>query len=383
MSGQISKLKSSLLGLSLIALGTVGMPAQALRIELNADPGIDTRALQGFREAAYMWEQLLIDDIVVRLDVGFEALPPGVLGSTGSEQVVLSYADVFGALQLDATSKEDDIAVANLRPFNDLLFITNNANGDLIINDAADNWSHFMAVNTANARALGLTIDANGDPIPAGADASITFSSEFTFDFNAHDGVDDDAFDFVGIAAHEIGHALGFVSGVDIVDITMLPNGPFAPFPLEDFAVFNTMDLFRYSALSRALCGTGPLSCLDLSVNLDPLAEAIVGGGDLVGRDISYFSIDGGNSNLAFMSGGRFNGEGAQASHWFADDFGLTPTFGIMDPTSARGQVLSISDLDVTMFDVIGWNRVPEPGTLALLGLGLVGLGVMRRRKTA
>ena len=47
-----------------------------------------------------------------------------------------------------------------------------------------------------------------------------------------------------------------------------------------------------------------------------------------------------------------------------------------------------ISDLsDVEKAQIVNWNlsssQVPEPGALGLLGLGLAGLLVMRRRKTA
>jgi hypothetical protein len=50
-------------------------------------------------------------------------------------------------------------------------------------------------------------------------------------------------------------------------------------------------------------------------------------------------------------------GDGYQASHW-KDDLGL----GIMDPTAAPGERLSISALDIEAMDVVGWNLGPSAG---------------------
>ena len=80
---------------------------------------------------------------------------------------------------------------------------------------------------------------------------NVTFSSTFAFDFNPTDGITANTFDFLGVAIHEIGHALGFVSGVDFFDYYGYPNGPgrgALGYDLNDTSIFSALDMFRYSA---------------------------------------------------------------------------------------------------------------------------------------
>ncbi len=326
--------------------------SQALNINLSAPVGMDPRALSAFQLAANYWQSKLTDSVSVNFNVNFSALGPGILGSTGSSHLGFAVSNVMGALASDATSANDMLAISSfptLSALGNLSFLTqrNTEGGSKLVsldNDdigTAANNNQFLSLTSANARALGW------DPgNTTYTDATISFSSSFAWDFDPSDGVGAGLQDFVGVTIHEMGHALGFVSGVDDVDY-YITN----PLDIDPYAVFGTLDLFRYSAP-----GT-----LDLGVG-----------------DASYFSLDGGVTSLGSFSTGSLanGGDGRQASHW-KDNLGL----GIMDPTAnPAGQVNTPTTLDLTAFDAIGWNLVPEPSAAMLAIAGAV-IGLSRRRR--
>jgi PEP-CTERM motif len=328
-------------------------------------------ANQAFIDAGNRWSALFTDNVTINMTVGQTALGSGILASTGSARSLYSYATTAAALTTDATSANDATAVANLAPGSSFGMLINrtadNPNGAgsavaYVDNNGSANNSSIRMTN-ANAKALGLTPTAQlvGNCATA-CDASIAFATAFTWDYDPTDGISAGAFDFVGIATHEIGHALGFISGVDILDINSPnPTTP-GPFNSDLFTFVNTLDLFRYSTLSKA------------SGVIDWTADTRA----------KYFSIDGGTTALGCgFSTGRTFGDGQQASHWKDNQ-----ACGIMDPTAGQGELLAISANDIRAFDVIGWNlrqaapAVPEPGTwmMMLAGFGLVGATARRRR---
>ncbi|MEO7099692.1 MAG: NF038122 family metalloprotease [Luteolibacter sp.] len=327
--------------------------ASALNFDFTFTPTSTAQDIAAFNAAGAFWSSQFADNVTIKMDVGTDALGAGILASTGSTQGTLSYTDFKDALSADASSATDTAALSSLTvnsTFGMLLNRTsNNPNGagsaTAYLDNDGDANNSTIRITTANAKALGYTFS------PTMSDASIIFANSFSWDYDSSNGVTAGSYDFVGIAIHEIGHALGFISGVDILDGNSPPtNGPFSD---DQFTYVSSLDLFRYSAASTT---SGVIDWTASNTN-------------------KYFSLDNGATSIAAFSTGLTFGDGRQASHW-KDNLGL----GIMDPTAGTGETLAAGPNDLIAFDAIGWDLVPEPSSLLLGSFGML-FAIGRRRR--
>lgn len=296
--------------------------------QLQADP-IRSTVEAAFQRAALVWESRIKSPVNIKILIEYGTksasganFPTGVIGSTGSRVALIDYPGLRTNL-LAGSSGAAETAIYNLLPASTVPTDTGN--------------TQAVSVSRSAAFALGIPmVDPTDQDV-----AVMSFNKGFPFDFNPDNGISPGQTDFVAVAVHEIGHALGFSSGAD-AELSL--------------SVVTLWDLFRFRP--------------GMSSGLLPAAQRVMTeGGDQIYFTGETFSINGvPTSELPLSTGGlRANsgGDGNQSSHWKEDD-GLTSKYvGIMDPQIASGVHEDPTDNDFKTIELLGWNllesKAPPP----------------------
>ena len=167
--------------------------------QLTSHPNRDT-VIAAFQRAAANWTARIKSPTTVTVNIDYgpnapgstQPFPSGALGVTSSRVIQIDYPGFRINLSASASSSAEASLYSAL-PSGSVP--TDAGNGSVV------------SVPRTVARQLGLTVPAS--PID---DATIGFNSSFDFDFNPDDGITPGQRDFVAVATHELGHALGFSS---------------------------------------------------------------------------------------------------------------------------------------------------------------------------
>jgi hypothetical protein len=329
--------------------------------------GTTLQQMVGMEMAGRIWSSYLKDPITVNIHVGMVSsllLPSKVIGGAlPGIQAAQLYADVRNRLVTEAGSRDYSSALSGTSDrlsFDDKVATTNiNLMSDKELKTQIDWQSNNLGTYTgltdplktstlnitrANSKALGLTMsnignldgyillsDLFGDKTSTGE--SLFWNYNYTRTPNSNE------LDFLSTAVHEIGHILGFVSGVDrpgwmtnTVDIGQ--QSVFIENAKQQVKNATPLDLFRWSGV------------LENDISYGTVGGSLIDSG-------RYFSINSGRTKIADFSTGSDTargGDGSQASHW------KHGTASIMSPKLQLGTRPKVSAVDLRALDVIGWD---------------------------
>ena len=329
-----------------------------LQFDFTFAPGTSSEQMLAFEIAGMMWSDYITDDMTVNIHVEMtDELPENVIG--GALPAVVEnqdYGEFMDAYQADITSWRDENSFSGMSHIEQNGIDNFQAMVDLRAETFVEN-SSTLNMTRANAKGLGL-VNGNSQELDGYilmndlSDSSLNWGNYLT------GSGDSNTLDFLSVAVHEVGHVLGFVSGVDKSDGLSFEtrnemNDYFnsisqtADQYIGSLVKYATpMDMFRYSedSLNRVLNGA-----IDMSV----------GSKSYFGKGLDY--------PFATGKGDGYLSDGFQASHWKQKD-NEDRVQGIMDPLLRRGSVRRISNRDLKAMDAIGYD-------LSLVGENLVKVG--------
>ncbi|MBI1760212.1 MAG: hypothetical protein HYR56_02140 [Acidobacteria bacterium] len=310
-----------------VAPGAPGQVQPGLKIVLRGTSQLDQfpEAKTAFLRAARVWEALIQNPITVVIDVDFGPTFfgqsfDGYGGKTHSQN--LSRPNAYPLIRTElingAGSPQEAAFYRALPP-------------DHVPTNQGPATEMFYS--SAMLRALGRiapVADPEHEPEGWGPPPRIGFNSALNFDFDQSDGIKLKRSDFTATAIHEIGHVLGFFSGVGRKELR-----------LDQPPMLSVLDLFRFRpGVTAATFGSA------LRVQSSGGEQVFFGGG-------AELPLSTGRSD---HSGGDLR----QAGHW--KDFFYTQQYlGVMDPLTLRGYRYDLTENDRAAMEWIGYRTNPLP----------------------
>lgn len=268
---------------------------------------VPAAAVPAFALVEQYLEAQFTDSVTVTIDVSFAALGTGILGATTPAYTTATFKNSRTGLY---NNRDVTDTVQAYLPTTTTLGVRYSGTSTTVTQEDRVYWTRANYKST-----IGTAV---------GNDASMQFSTAYTWDYDPTNGLLATSTSFVDVATHEVGHALGYICGAGMWTKDM-----------------SSLDLFRFQYTD----GTA-------DYNPDTSAEFTARP-----RLVAYNSPnDAHHLDFVTLECRMSDGSPYQASHLREEN----PTLGLMDPVLSAGTTLYpnyYSTNDLTCFDAIGWDR--------------------------